>query len=110
MAKEEAGAADPAGSGVPTCTQIGLCVPGPDNRLHSSPTSVTSFTDMSPEPTVKGLNSYGSDDTAFPLVCASSLLSLSTEQVAGPSSVHGGLQGSLNSCRLSDLRSPNVRT
>lgn len=56
------------GSGVPTCAQTGLCAPGPDNRLHSSPTSVTSFADMSPERTFKGLISCGSDDMAFPLL------------------------------------------
>lgn len=47
------------------CTVRPLC-PGPDNRLHSSPTSGTSFTDMSPEAIFKGLISYRSDDKAFP--------------------------------------------
>lgn len=74
MAKEETRAADPAWIGVPTCAQIGLCVLGPDNRLHSSPTSVTSFVDMSPEHICKGLISYGSDDTAFPLLPSLCLL------------------------------------
>lgn len=91
MAKEETRAADPAWIGVPTCVQIGLCVLGPDNKPHSSPTSVTSFTDMSPEHSFKGLISYGSDDTAFPLLpplcpgCAFPLPSLSTGPVADPS-------------------------
>lgn len=54
MAKEEARAADPAWAwSAPTCAQTRLCVLGPDNRPHSSPTSVTSFTDMSPTHSVK---------------------------------------------------------
>lgn len=65
MAKEEAGAAGPARTGrAHVCTVRPLC-PGPDNGLHSSPTSVTSFTDMSPEAIFRGLISYSSDDKAF---------------------------------------------
>jgi hypothetical protein len=68
MAKEETRAADPAGAGsAHVCTDPPLCS-GPGQRLHSSPTSVTSLVDMSPVHMVKRLSGYGSDDTAVPLV------------------------------------------
>lgn len=70
------------------CAQTRLCVLGPDNGPHSSPTSVTSFVAMTPAHIVKRLSSYESDDTAVPLVPTLFRLwlplSLCTEWIAGP--------------------------
>lgn len=100
---------------MPTCAQTGLCVRGPDNRLHSSPTSVTSFTDMSPEGIFKGLISDGSDDKAFPLLpplCpgrAFSLLSCPKSWWPTPALPLGCSQRSPHSCRPQDVQSGTLR-
>ena len=101
---------------MPTCTQIGLCILGPDNRPHSSPTSVTSFTDMSPERVFKGWISCGSNDTAFPplpplcLGCTFFLWSRAQNGWLAPALPWVCLQGSLHSCRppTSGLESQNT--
>ena len=105
MAKEETRAADPAWiGGAHVHTDRPLC-PGPRQQATFFPTSVTSFTDMSPERVFKGLISCGSNDRAFPprpaLCSGCTFSSLSRAQSGWPTPALPWvcLQGSLHSCR-----------